>query len=455
MADLESSAKAEVSLSTHWTNKAREAKVVVNKWSATVLAEPSTPYQEHKTPKCCTFCRIASICLSIVFGWIVVFTFLKIPYMPSQKYYTNATYNLTEHPECYEPWNHPECYGPQGNVNVMAWESNFQGVQLVTDYSLFIGPHTVMSIALECLFIAFLVRGWSSAVPLGDAIVPLAALFALHVAPVGYGMPSLYLNWACILIIWSGCVIARWGRETIRNPSKANEEDEVRLGNKMLFVGLVMIICAVNTAPFAEFAFLAGTRVLNETTGETAGAAWAQTREDHPLAASGHGVYAGCQCPGFGWIVTFGLLGYLILTGAIYVYRWSSLSREGCIADLEKSAPIACMVARRCPCGLPMRSPLRVPCDCPSQPRDRPPRECRRARPVGRRVRRNYQHGQQKAWRPGLVQVREVLLPVPTARALGSHQPRLGTVPARTLHRRQGRARNLPTGRHDEGHHQA
>ena len=293
------------------------------------FAEPSTPWEEARVPRCALCCKISTWLLVVIFTYIIIFTLLKVPYMPGFDYYTNQTYIASD---CTDPANHVACYGPQGQLNMMAWNDRFRGVQLVADYPLFVGPHTVMALGLEVLFCTFFVRGWSSAHELSKYILPLAAIFAFHVIPVAHGLPGLGTNLAMVFLIFLGCIIARWGRQTLRRA----EEDEKRLGNKMLFLGLAIIIVAVNTAPFAEIAVLAGA-TANATTGEIFAPAWVQKHESKPLEDSGEGVYAGCKCPAFGWFLTFTMLGCCIFQVLTAAYRRSTAGRAAYVSAIEAS----------------------------------------------------------------------------------------------------------------------
>ena len=254
----------------------------------------------------------------LILSFFGLWTLLKIPYM-GLDYMTNVTYNASA---CAGTDPDPACFGPEAQASLRSW-TGFRSVKLSTDYMAFIAPHAAMAVVLEGLFACLLVRGFSAAPELARTIIPLAAVFALHVAPVAYGLPSLSINWACIIIIWTSCYTARLGLDMQKQPS------EQRLGDVVLYVSLVVLGLVVNAAPLGELV------VLSTPT---------DTQSDVPDEKSGHGVYARCNCPFAGGTLTALILlagAWYGLRGATAAFRRSSERNDARAAALYQKGAAA------------------------------------------------------------------------------------------------------------------
>lgn len=304
--------------------------------------------------------RCAALATACVLTWFAVWTLIKIPYvLPSltfnfskpdlasrdslvtvrymgHDYMTNVTYNASL---CSDPANNTACYGPEAQASLRAW-NGYRSVKLSTDYPSFIAPHSAMAVVLECLFVCLLVRDKGAAPELARLIVPLSACFALHVMPVAYGLPSLTINWGCIILIWGSCYAAKVGMEM-----RSRDADR-RTGDRVLHVSLFFLCLTLNAAPLAEMV------VLASPSGSIA---------DTPAPRSGHGVYARCNCPFSGFLVSSLILavgaryGFL---GVIGAFRRSSAENDARAAGVFQQGATAYATAYKKTVGPLIKSSL-------------------------------------------------------------------------------------------------
>lgn len=172
------------------------------------IGEQRTPYKEEGS--CASALMVLAWTTAALLLFFVVWTMMKLPYLGNEVF-TNKTINAT-----YCNLNDdPRCLGPEGQANMKAW-NGYRSFKLTADNQLFVAPHASMGIVIECLFAVLLLRGYAHVDWVSKIIVPLSALFALHIAPASGGVPGAAVNFMLVVLIWVFCGTIRWSQGWLR-----------------------------------------------------------------------------------------------------------------------------------------------------------------------------------------------------------------------------------------------
>lgn len=239
-----------------------------------VPPEVSTPFKETGRAAAC--CKLSAWLLAGFLLLVSIWSFLKIPYM-GYNAMTNVTYDAAH---CAAQPQDPACYGFEIQASLRAW-IGFRGQKMHADYALFVAPHTAMAIVLNCMFASLLIRGFGVVQQVAKVVWPIAAIFALHVCPVSYGLPGTSVNAACIVLMFFGCAAVRYGL-------KQHKSGRPVEGDWVLFFAMVGLAIVLNAAPLGEIFVLAGALpgTKNATTGLYIG-----PEGDRPDDAFGHSTH--------------------------------------------------------------------------------------------------------------------------------------------------------------------
>lgn len=270
-----------------------------------VKAPPTTPCNE--SGNCAVACKVFAWALAFLLLWFSLWNVMKLPELGAF-YYTNVTWDAdrcTGREAEADPALAKACRGVEIQATLQKW-ADMRGFKLITDEVLFVGPHVAMGVVLELLFATILFTGFGHAAALAKAIIPLAFLFALHITPVANGFPTrkagVEANWILVIFIWLTCASSAAG---LLLRARGRE----RLGEYVLFVSIIVMGVAVNTAPMGEWAIIS-TSAWNSTLG-----AWVAPEGDRPHPLSGHDAYSKCKCPAVGWLLVW----LVLLSGAAHL----------------------------------------------------------------------------------------------------------------------------------------
>jgi len=190
---------------------------------------------------------------------------------------------------------------------------------------LFLIPHTALGVCLEILFIFALCIGNRGLYEHSKIMLPMAALFALHILPAAGGIPNsltgLPVNQTLVVLILAAVAMGAAGMWVDYHANGKEPPVKQRAG-KLLFLSWIFIGALVNLAPIGEWGILASS--------------WnSKASPDVPHPLSGHDWYTKLNCPWLGRIAAmFAMFTVFMYSFDVYAEergeRWRSpFSRDG------------------------------------------------------------------------------------------------------------------------------
>lgn len=260
------------------------------------MADVTRPGEKEALIK--PFLRYGAVALLVFFA---LWNLSKVPFYWEMQPMTSITYNATE---CDVTVDRPlRCSGLMTQYNLFALFGKKSSYKLMADRDSFVILHTALGIVLEVLFVVGLLAP-ERLFDHSKVLIPMAAIFALHIWPVRKGIPDSTfgapVNEIIIIAIWIACVIIALG---MYRDGRRHRQDvpETYQSHRLVRFGWLGVGLLVNSAPIGEWMLLA--------------AGGKEPDPDVPHPQSGRDFYAGLGCPWLGR--TLGA--FAIFTAGMYV----------------------------------------------------------------------------------------------------------------------------------------
>ncbi|CAK9111577.1 unnamed protein product [Durusdinium trenchii] len=268
--------------------------------------------------------RCAAYALMPILGFFAAWNCAKLPFYWENEPMTNVTFDPVECAKP-EPNRLQHCSGLTTEYHLFRAFNVTSEYKLQAAKDLFILPHTAMGICLEVLFIFALGMGNRGLYEHSKIMLPMAALFAIHIMPVAQGIPDslagVAINEILVALLLVGVGMGALGMYQDFKANDGEPPTRQRAG-KLLFSSWILIGVLVNLAPVGEWLMLLS--------------AWnSKASPDVPHPNSGHDFYSKLSCPWLGRIAAaFALFNVFMYAFDVYAEaqgaRWRSpFSRHG------------------------------------------------------------------------------------------------------------------------------
>lgn len=263
-----------------------------------------------------------AVVLVPLLSWFALWNFAKLPFYWEQEPMTNVTFDPVE---CAKPDRLAHCSGLTTEFHLFRAFNITSEYKLQAAKDLFILPHTAMGVCLEVMFIFALCMGNRGLYEHSKILLPMTAIFAIHILPVAGGIPDtltgLPVNQVLVALLLLATATGAFGMYRDYNANGGEPPTRQRAG-RLLFWSWITISVLVNLAPIGEWGMLL--------------TSWnSKASPDVPNPLSGRDFYSKLNCPWLGRIgAMFALFNIFMYAFDVYAEergaRWRSpFSRDG------------------------------------------------------------------------------------------------------------------------------
>ncbi|CAE7252711.1 Cbr1 [Symbiodinium natans] len=260
--------------------------------------------------------------LAFILGCFAFWNLCKMPFYWETEPMTDVTFDPVE---CAKPDRLKQCSGLTTQYHLYRAFGITSKYKLQCAKDLFLIPHTAMGVSLEILFIFALCLGDRGLYEHSKIMLPMAAIFAIHIIPAAGGIPNSLtgapVNQTLVAMILGAVALGAYAMASEYNKHDAEPGTKKR-ASKPLLAAWLAIGVLVNLAPVGEWGILASS--YNS-----------KAIPDVPHPKSGHDWYTSLNAPWLGRIAAmFSLFTVFMYSFDLYAEargeRWRSpFSRDG------------------------------------------------------------------------------------------------------------------------------